>query len=415
MASKSTSPSKSIATKAVIRLGRDEMNLVEYPFASLRLETRGGDERVGTMIEKKWLVPHPNHPGRELDAGWSVSGHPELGLPTASEERLYLVMMELTHQEGWHQTVHFSPAQILDRLGAVPNSRAYVTLRLGFARLKAMSVLARHCFWDNSGQRLIDTVGFSVIDDFTLDLMVGRKKTGLLPLSSWKWSDTIFASMQANYIRQIDLDFALSLDRPLAMRLYRYLDKKRYSKAGPRSGYTEGLQNLCDKHLGLADTRFPSVMKRTLDAAHAELIARGFLKSAAFEPLASGKGLKVVYRFGDKILPKNTKSGAVTSPAPEVAPTNSKPAPADEWTRRCRACDAAIERIEREDPDVYAQMQHEALEDLGEFARARLNREPDSPGVAFAIHENLRCATEIAFAWMIEEEKQRLLLREAAR
>ena len=396
----------------ILRPGRDEMNLAEYPFATLRHEAA----RSGAVIERHWTVPHPTYPGRELEAGWRVTGDPELGLPTASDERLYLVMMELTREGGWHQTVHFSPAQVLERLGSVPNSRAYAALRVGFARLKAMNVTARHCFWDNSGRRLLDTVGFSVIDDYALDLVAGRKKTGLLPLSSWKWSDTIFASMTANYLHSIDLDFALSLDRPLALRLYRYLAKKRYSKAGPRSGYTEGLQNLCDKHLGLADTRFVSSMKRTVEAAHDELLARGFLKSATFAPLASGAGLKVVYRFGDKLLPKGTilQSGAAWSPAPPVEPVGSKSDPThgklDEWTLRCQACDAAIERVRADDPDEYQTWLDEIRADLGPADRDKLAHDPASPLVAHVLREHLRCTVEIVYKWMVEDEKGRLIM-----
>ena len=64
----------------LIRAGRDEMNLVEYPFAG-GLAKHGGHGGAAE-IEQVWEMKHPLN-GRPLQARWRVIGDPKMGLPTS--------------------------------------------------------------------------------------------------------------------------------------------------------------------------------------------------------------------------------------------------------------------------------------------------------------------------------------------
>jgi hypothetical protein len=282
------------------RSGRDEMNLVEYPFASLSLGAS-----PGAVIENRWLTDHPSIKGKSVTASWRVAGDPELGLPTPLDEQVYLVLMEMTAERGWQQEVHFNQYEVLKRLGWSASKKYYAILRQCFQRLKAVNITAENCFYDLSTKSL-KTVGFSLIDQYEISVEgPGAKRQDTLPLSYWRWNDIIYASMRANYIRPLDLDFALSLDRPLSLRLFRYLSKKRWTAKGPKLRYKESVHNLCTKHLGMTEAKFISAYKQRLAPAHAELIERGFLLGVEYEPGQEAE--VVVYVFGSRLRPKQAQ------------------------------------------------------------------------------------------------------------
>lgn len=74
------------------RLGKDEMNLIEHPFGLLKR----GDE---AELYLEWEKVHPRS-GKKFKASWRVMTNEKLGLPGPPEERLYLVLMELSRGQG---------------------------------------------------------------------------------------------------------------------------------------------------------------------------------------------------------------------------------------------------------------------------------------------------------------------------
>jgi hypothetical protein len=279
------------ATGDLVRMGKDEMNLVEYPFAAL---WKGAEAEA--VISHEWETQHPVS-GRKLQASWRVTGDPQHGLPNPSDERVYLVLMELTRSSAFaNQAISFSRYDVLRRLGWSNNDRAYEMLAQAFERLMSVSITARNAFWD-PGVKSFRNVGFTILDHYNIVAeKPGRKKKGQneLPVSSFKWSDVMFASFQAGFLKTLDLDFALSLHSPIALRLYRYLDKKAFN--GRRTFEIE-LGVLCDRHLGMRPNPYPSKYKERLAGAHEELIEQGFLESVSYLPMKTKKSEKVCYTF----------------------------------------------------------------------------------------------------------------------
>jgi hypothetical protein len=296
------------------------MNLVEYPFASLWKNTE-----PGTEILHEWETEHPVT-GRTLKAFWRVTGDPKLGLPTPSDEQVYLALMELTEETGLlSPSVHFTRHDLLRRLNWPVDQHYYNLLRDAFTRLGAVFITSQNAFWDAKA-RSFKTIGFNLIDNFEiLEERRGRKRKDSLealaqpslPVSFFKWNDVLFESFQSGYIRAIDLDFALSLRSSIALRLYRYLDKKSYD--GRREFEVE-LSVLCERHLGMKPCRYPSKFKERLLPAHDELLARRFLSGVRYEAMSTKKGEKVCYTFAERC--------DVGLPTPE----NSTPAaPFEDW------------------------------------------------------------------------------------
>ena len=281
----------------IIRIGCEEMNLVEYPFASLWTK-----QAVGSIIEHQWETQHPTT-GRAVKASWRVTGDPELGLPGPSDERIYLALMELSREAGFSDpVVRFTRHDLLRRLGWVHNDKNYRLLVNAFRRLGAAFVSGENAFWDAS-IKSFRTIGFNILDHY--DIVAerpGRKKKNAegqseLPLSYFKWADVIYSSVQAGYIRTLDVGFALSLKGDLALRLFRYLDKKAYDG---RRNFEIEVALLCDRHLGMKPTPYDSTRKARLKGAHDELLDRGFLREVSFAPMKTRKGEKACYVFSPR-------------------------------------------------------------------------------------------------------------------
>jgi hypothetical protein len=84
------------------------------------------------------------------------------------------------------------------------------------------------------------------------------------------------------YGRALDTDTYWRLGLPTARRLYRFLDCARWAGPTRRDELAPTLDAL-RQHLPV-DRRHPSQIRRTLEPAHAQLVAAGVLRAASFEP-----------------------------------------------------------------------------------------------------------------------------------
>jgi len=257
------------------------------------------------VIHLEWEEVHPRT-GKMVQAEWRVSGDPILGLPGPLEERLYLVLMELSREQGFPQRVIFSRGDILRRLSIADIAQNYATLHDAFLRLKTVTIDAKRSFWNAAAQDFSAHRMSNILDDVeVVDEGAGRRKGQVsLALSSFSWSEVIYSSIVAGNIRSLSIDFALSLDLPLSARLFRYLDKHRTSDRNRnRDRFEIELHRLCEIHLGMTHARYASKLKEQLAPAIQELIQRTFLAGVDYEPMKSQEGAeKVVFYFTGGVL-----------------------------------------------------------------------------------------------------------------
>ena len=395
------------------------MNLVEHPFALLK---RGDND---SLIFLEWDKTHPRT-GKTIRAKWRVSGDPELGLPGPVEERLYLVWMELSREEGFPRKVMFSRYDVLKRLGLTRTAPNYAMLRDAFLRLKTVTIEAKNSFWLARVNDFAASKMFSLIDEVEfVDEEPGQRKGQIpLALSSFVWSDTMFLSLVAGNIRSLNIDFALSLDLPLSARLFRYLDKHRTGGAMNIGRYEIELHRLCEIHLGMAPAKYPSKLKERLLPALEELKRRGFLTGWGYEEMKSAPGdTKMVFEFsgivpaiargeGDaktlaapaEIPLQSAISGASPGGEPSVSPGATDPPGAqlmtnltrgiewaheqwrdcdDEFSRLDLACDAVFEALREE---VRAKINARAVAVLPSYLRSHQN----TPGARTMLEKERR-------------------------
>lgn len=295
------------------RVGKDEMNLVEHPFALLKRSKE-------KIFELEWEKQHPRT-GKTIQSSWRVTGDPELGLPGPTEERLYLVLMELSREQDWPRKINFSRHDVLQQLGLTQTQANYEALHDSFLRLTSVTVDARRSFWKADKQDFASSLQFHILDEVEIiDEPAGRRAKQIpLALSSFSWSRVLHQSFIAGNVRSLHIEFALSLDLPLSARLFRYLDKHRTGDTeAPRHKYEIELHKLCGIHLGMTRAKYPSKLKERLLPALQELRRRQFLLDWAFEPMKSQPGCeKAVFYFANApveapdvpVLPLSASSG----------------------------------------------------------------------------------------------------------
>src|SRR5258708_2595493 len=94
------------------RTGRDEMNLVEFPFATL-------SERAGKLTVLEYQVDEFDRElNQPVERKLTVTGDAKHGLPTAKDEEVYLGLLQLTklYNEFTSPVVNFNRLQLLTLL-----------------------------------------------------------------------------------------------------------------------------------------------------------------------------------------------------------------------------------------------------------------------------------------------------------
>ncbi len=376
-----------------LRLGKDEMNLIEHPFAVLWQK-----EPNDNIMALEWDARHPKN-GKVVPASWTVAGNPDFGLPTPTDERVYLVLLELTREAGFDSpTVRFSRYDICKRLGWGISAKTYTMLQGAFDRLKGVNITAKNAFWNPKSQSFRNT-GFNIIDYYDINAEPpGRKSCEQieLPLSWFKWSDVMFDSFQSGYIRTLDLTFAFGLKGDIAMRLYRYLDKKAYNG---RDTFEIELFTLCIEHLGMKPTKYPSKLKERLQRAHDELKEKNFLREVSYgqmkKPLQKHRSIKVCYSFNahhlnlEENAASSTRNEGASTPGTLLFNDPTTEQPQSDPRERMRQIGVSPETIE----EFLQTVKHETL---GLQLDCLLDREPKDAAATFvkAVRENWAAPTK---------------------
>ena len=119
------------------RIGRDEMNVCEFPIALLADYPPAG---------VKMLVFEDSH------GKLTVVGSEDLGLPTAPDSDVIVALLHLTkiRNDFTDPTVHFSRYELVDLLGWADNGQNYRRLDESLHRWVGVTLRYDGCWWDNS-------------------------------------------------------------------------------------------------------------------------------------------------------------------------------------------------------------------------------------------------------------------------
>jgi len=250
------------------------MNLAEFPIAVL--STRA-NKNIKTL---EFTDQIKNTQGRLVERKWIITGADKFGLPTCTDDDVVLGLIKTSMNHGFKdRKVYFSRYELLKTLHWSTEGRSYKRLIKSLDRLSGVRIRSSNSFYDNSSKSY-QTRNFGVIDAYEINderINKDRKKSFFI------WSEAIFESFKAGFIKKIDLNFYFNLKCAASRRLYRYFDKHFYF----RSSIEDNLQKLAFEKIGLSrNYKYISSIKQQLEPALDELCEKGFLSSYSF----SGRG-----------------------------------------------------------------------------------------------------------------------------
>jgi hypothetical protein len=251
------------------RVGRDEMNLAEYPTTLLT-------ERVPPGI--KTLVFEDRH------GTLTVSGSDDYGLPTAPDSDVIVGLIQLTKlRNGFTDpTVEFSRYELLKLLGWPDQKHYYQRLSESLHRWVGVTLRYNGCWWDNRRKRRV-SASFHILDEVVLP---DADDPGIV--SSFTWGKKFFKSCRDGNLKRLDVGTYFALKSALSKQLYRFLDKRFYL----RPDWTFDLPELAFEHVGMSRKYAPRKIKQELNHALAELEGIDFLEpmTAAERYTKAGRG-----------------------------------------------------------------------------------------------------------------------------
>lgn len=185
--------------------------------------------------------------------------------------------------------------QILQRAGLDTGGRYYLVLRASLHRLNSAKFVTQNA-WRAHGQRRWTTQTFSLVEGLAYES--DEQTLGKGSVIHIRLPKPLVLSVRSKFIKPLDPVLLELLERPLARSVYRLLDAKRYDPTDPQVITMELRMSLVawGQECKLKDL-VPSRIKRTLEKAHDDLKACGYLSNVEYE--GTGSGQEIVYRFGD--------------------------------------------------------------------------------------------------------------------
>jgi hypothetical protein len=269
-----------------IVLGKDEMNLAEYPL-SILTHRIPRDRKTYSFTQRI-----TDHQGTVIKQTWSVLGSDKYGLPTPYDDDVLIALLYCyKEQKPQGRKIHFSLYKLCQIMQKALSKREYDRMRDSLNRLTSTTIVATNCFYDNLAKSWVSEA-FHVFDRYKL--YQERKGRAASPHLSFVEMSTFFhqSVAVANYIKDLNLGIYYTLALPISKRLFRYLDKNRYKKRR----YEETVMRMAYK-LPLTYA-YPSQVKQKLAPAHEELLRHGYLTRVTYDLTRDGEE-KVIYEFAD--------------------------------------------------------------------------------------------------------------------
>ena len=211
------------ANQTASSLGRDELNLAEFPLTPIADRFLDGCKTV-VLRDQVWDSERREKVPREL----AISGSDRYGLPTATDEDVLLGCVQLSSRDAFRsRELAFSRYALLKLLGWDDSTRNYRRLLTSLRRWKGVTIYSTRAFYDHAAKSWVNR-DFGLFDNLYIYEREHRID-GAVEARSWLvWNEVLYNSFQAGYLKTLDWDLYCRLRSPVAKRLYRFLDKRFY-------------------------------------------------------------------------------------------------------------------------------------------------------------------------------------------
>ena len=284
-------------------LGKDELNLAEFPIALLSEKAPQG---VRTLEFKDQIFDSGKR--KLLNRRLTIEGSETYGLPTAKDDEVILGLIQLSKRKRFRdKALHFTRFELITLLGWPNTGQSYARVELALRRWVSVTLHYENAWWDKNEERWTSGA-FHIIDDFELN--DSRETTSQLTLLTSRiiWSSRVFGSFVEGHLKNIRYDVYVKLRSAVSKRMFRFLDKRfHHTKV-----CAFDLRDFAHEHIGLSRSyKDCGKLKEKLNAGIKELEEIGFLDPMAGEERYHHEGRgrwKVNFR----------RSGTKTPPPPPL-------------------------------------------------------------------------------------------------
>ena len=255
-------------------MGRDEMNLAEFPLATLADKAPRGCKTLA-FADRIWDPGQRKYVARRL----TITASDKYGLPTALDDDVILGLVQLSKAaEFTDRCVRFTRYQLIRLLGWGDEGKSYTRLETSLKRWLGVTLYYENAWWDKARKKWVDA-HFHLLDNLVLyrrprGMMRARLDSKEAGLSAFTWNEVVFRSFQAGYLKRLDVELYRRLHRRTAKRMYRFLDKRFHHSKHLRFD----LRRFAFEHVGLSRSYDVAQLKRRLHPAIEELEKAGFLE-----------------------------------------------------------------------------------------------------------------------------------------
>ena len=293
----------------LLRIGKDEMNLAEFPMTSLsdkpasgetslRFEDQIYDDRKKRLITRKRII----------------EGSKEYGLPTATDDAVILALIRLTQLKNAFSSreVDFTRLELITMLNWPNKGQSYDRIAQSLHRVAGVTYHFENSWWDNR-RKAWTTKIFGIIDNVDLNDSRETDGQGVLFTSRIVWNQIILDSFQAGYLRSLDFRLAMSFRHAISLRIYRFMGKRFHL----RPEWTFDIKDFAYEHIGLSrHYEGGTQIARKLSPALIELETADFLEPLPGKERFIKKGREWSIRLVQKAA---TFSASLAPPTSEAA------------------------------------------------------------------------------------------------
>ena len=350
------------AFSELLRIGKDEMNLAEFPMTSLsdrpitsetslKFEDQIYDERKKRLVIRKRII----------------EGSKEYGLPTATDDSVILALIQLTKLKNGFtaREVMFTRHELISLLSWPNKGQSYDRIAQSLHRLAGVTYHFENSWWDNR-RKTWTTKIFGIIDTVELNDSREADDQGGLVASRIIWNPIILDSFQAGYLRSIDFNLCINFRNHVSMRIYRFMGKRFHLK----SDWTFDLKDFAYEHIGLSRIYEGGMqIARKLQPAIEELESVGFLEPLVEDERFLKKGRSWSIRFLKKT--PTTSPGLALVEDPESRPPGSITELTDRGVTR-----ATAEELVGKHPAEFIQLKMDVFDWLAGKQDKRIAQNP---------------------------------------
>ena len=228
----------------LLRIGKDEMNLAEFPMTSLSDKPTAGE----TSLRFEDQI-YDDHKKKLITRKRIIEGSKEYGLPTATDDAVILALIRLTQLKNAFKSreVEFSRHELINLLHWPNSGQSYDRITQSLHRVAGVTYHFENSWWDNR-RKAWTTKIFGIIDNVDLNDSRETDGQGMLFTSRVIWNQIILDSFQAGYLRSLDFQLAMSLKHAIGLRIYRFMGKRFHL----RPEWTLDLKDFAYEHIGLS-------------------------------------------------------------------------------------------------------------------------------------------------------------------